>query len=136
MHRLALSIVALLFCTPAVAQVAFVVAPEQSSGLSFAQSVPEAIEFATEECVYTGVERGFSEAEMREYCELETVCARGDWAVMVSVWGELHWSELYCGLPNEAAARAVGDAICGVERPGVPGCDVTQIFDRGRQLLP
>lgn len=134
--RFTLVTIAALMAAPAMAQSAFVLAPEQSSGMSFALTLEDAVAFATEECIYGGVEQGFGEAEMAETCQLTSACAFGDWAIQVSLGAEIHWSEFYCGLPTEAAARGLAALVCDLEdREHIEWCELVQIFDGGRPLI-
>ncbi len=136
MTRALILALALLSAGQARAQVAYAVAPEQASAFSFAMTVEEAMTFALEECVYMGVEIGYPYEEMVENCQIASVCAYGDWAIMVSAGSEIHWAEFYCGLPNEAAARGLAELVCNLyERPHLSYCDLVQIYDRGRHVL-
>ena len=138
MPRILACLTALFFAGAVPAQVAYVVAPEQAAAYNFALTMDDAVQAATEGCIHIGVEQGFAFEEMVETCALANACAYGDWAIMVSVGGaELHWAEFYCGLPTETVARGLGELVCDLEdRVELRYCELVQIYDRGRHVLP
>lgn len=122
----------LMLCNPvsALAQqngplgIAFVQAPEQSSGMALGRTPAEGFARATAQCVEGGA--------LAEDCFPTAWCQPAGWSVDVFVMNQegLHWHEVVCGLPGEAIAQSVGAALCARDlRPYVTDCVVTQVLD-------
>lgn len=129
MHKLILALAtAVTFPLPALAQVpsgiAFVQAPEQSSGVAMGATPEEAFVAATAICIEGGA--------YPEDCLQTNWCNPAGWSVDLFVQHRegIHWHEVVCGLPSEALAKTVGEALCAPEqRPDIIECLVVQIYD-------
>ncbi|SLN41055.1 hypothetical protein [Roseisalinus antarcticus] len=123
MIRLAAACLTLLAAPAGAESVAFVQAPEQASGIRFAEDIETAIDGAMEECVAGGA--------YAEDCEVTTACAFAGWSIDIFAQHEQgnHWHESFCGLPEEAVAIDVAAKICDAEaRPWLIECALVQVW--------
>ncbi|MCB1396994.1 MAG: hypothetical protein H6898_11435 [Rhodobacter sp.] len=127
--RTLIALVCLCLPTAAPAQdgpagIAFVQAPEQSSGMAIGPTPALAFEAAIAECVAGGA--------LAADCLPTNWCQPAGWSVDVFVQHVegIHWHEVVCGLPEEAVALSVAAALCNRDdRPWVALCDLTQVYD-------
>lgn len=125
-----LSLCLLLAPLPLAAQdgpagIAFVQAPEMSSGMALAPTQAEAFAAATAECVAGGAEA--------EDCIPTNWCQPAGWSIDLFVMHTegLHWHEVTCGLPTPELARAIAETLCDTEnRPWIAECELVQLYDR------
>ena len=129
MRRLIVAI-ALIVPLKAIAQadgpagIAFVQAPEQSSGMALAATPADAFAAATAICMESGA--------YAEDCIPTNWCQPAGWSVDAFVMHQAgnHWHEVVCGLASGEVAQAVGDAICDkAVRPYITECLVVQLYD-------
>lgn len=132
-----LLIAALALPLPALAQegplgIAFVQAPEQSSGLATGATPGEALKAATEICVAGG-------AEARD-CLTTNWCQPAGWSIDLFVQHQegLHWHEVHCGLPERSLAETVAAVLCDrAARPWLIECALAQVYDpQGTPMMP
>lgn len=124
--RLSALAFAALLPLPALAQsgFAYVQAPEQSSGIAFAETPAEAFAAATQGCLEGGAEA--------ENCIPMTWCQPSGWAIDVFLQHSEgpHWHEVHCGLPARATAEALADLLCDrTARPYLIECAMVQMWD-------
>ncbi|WP_417586871.1 hypothetical protein [Pararhodobacter oceanensis] len=132
-RQIALPLCLLLAPLPLAAQdglsgIAFVQAPEMSSGMALAQTPADAFAAATAECTEGGAET--------EDCIPTNWCQPAGFSIDLFVMHTegLHWHEVTCGLPTEEIARATAAAICTQgARPWIADCQLVQIYDRDGQ---
>ena len=113
---------ALAFGAPA--GIAFVQAPEQSSGMAMAGSPSEGLAMATAQCTEGGAEA--------EDCIPTNWCQPAGWTIDLFVMHQegLHWHEVICGLPSRPVAMQVAEVLCdSTLRPELVDCMVVQVFD-------
>jgi len=104
--------------------IAFVQAPEQSSGIGMGATPAEAFAAATAQCVEGGA--------YAEDCLQTNWCSPAGWSVDMFVMHQegIHWHEVVCGLASQEVAQAVGEAVCDLSsRPYITECLITQIYD-------
>ncbi|GAB4276690.1 MAG: hypothetical protein Kow0013_30280 [Pararhodobacter sp.] len=104
--------------------IAFVQAPEQSSGMAMGATPQEAFAAATAQCIAGGA--------LAEDCVPSAWCRPAGWSVDLFVQHREgpHWHEVVCGLPEEAVALSVAAALCDLgDRPWIAVCDLVQIHD-------
>jgi len=129
------AILAVSFSGPSIAQdgndgIAFVQAPEQSSGVCTGPTAEAAFECAVNECVEGGA--------ASEDCLKTHWCFPAGWSVDVFAQHKegLHWHENACGLDSELTALNVGAAMCDMDsRPYLIECSVVLLYDpEGNQI--
>jgi len=121
--------VCLALCLPglALAQplgIAFVQAPEQSSGMAMAETPQAAFAAATQGCIEGGA--------WAEDCLPVAWCFPAGWSIDVFAQHAEgpHWHETLCGLPSEQVARAVAAELCNrAARPYLIECALVQVID-------
>lgn len=104
--------------------IAFVQAPEMSSGMAVGASPAEAIDAAMAECVAGGA--------MAEDCIVTNWCSPAGWSVDIFAQHRegLHWHEVVCGLPTRAMGEMVAQTLCDRgERPDLIECLLVQVYD-------
>lgn len=104
--------------------IAFVQAPELSSGMALAATPAQGFAAATAQCVAGGADA--------QDCLPTNWCQPAGWSVDLFVQHVegLHWHEVVCGLPAEAVALSVAAALCNHEdRPWIAACDLVQVYD-------
>lgn len=104
--------------------IAFVQAPEQSSGMAVGATAEEAFAAATAQCVEGGA--------MAEDCLQTNWCLPAGWSIDVFVQHQegLHWHETLCGLPSQETAQEVAEVLCNRSaRPYLIECELVQVFD-------
>ncbi len=114
---------------PALAQdgprgIAFVQAPEQSSGMATGRNAAEAFAAATAQCVAGGA--------LAEDCLQTNWCFPAGWSVDVFAQHRegLHWHEVICGLPSREVGEQVAHALCDpAARPFLIECQLVQVYD-------
>ncbi|MBN8290444.1 hypothetical protein JI664_00550 [Rhodobacter sp. NTK016B] len=121
-----LLMIACLAPLPAFAEagIAFVQAPEMSSGMAAGASRGEAIDAAIAECVAGGA--------MEEDCIVTNWCAPAGWSIDIFAQHRegLHWHEVVCGLPTRAVGEMVAQTMCDRgERPELIECQLVQVYD-------
>jgi hypothetical protein len=86
--------------------IAFVEAPEQSSGMSMAGDPAKAFALATEGCVEGGA--------LAQDCLPTAWCLPAGWTVDIFQQHREgpHWHSIHCGLPDRDTALAVAEVIC------------------------
>lgn len=131
---IAAALMALSLATPAAAQerngIAFVQAPEQSSGACVAPTATEGFACAVKQCVEGGA--------LAEDCIQTNWCQPAGWSVDVFLQHNegVHWHEISCGWTSRAAAMAAAKILCDpTERQYVVDCIVTAVFDpQGKRI--
>lgn len=126
MRLIALSLAA---CLPGLAAaqpmgIAFVQAPEQSSGQAMGATPAEAFSTATQICVDGGA--------MAEDCLPIAWCFPAGWSIDIFAQHSEgpHWHETLCGLPSEPVARAVAAQLCDRDaRPYLMECALVAMID-------
>ena len=106
------------------AGIAFVQAPEQSSGMAFGATPAEAFAAATAICMESGA--------YAEECIPTNWCQPAGWSVDAFVMHAAgnHWHEVVCGLASDEVAKAVGNAICDTSvSPYITECLIVQLYD-------
>ena len=123
-----LTLLAALACPlPAFAQpmgIAFVQAPEMSSGMATGATSEDAFAAATAQCVEGGA--------MAEDCLRTNWCLPAGYSIDVFAQHQegLHWHETLCGLPSEETAREVAEVLCNRSaRPYLIECMLVQLYD-------
>lgn len=86
--------------------IAFVQAPEQSSGMCLGDNAKEAFACAVQQCVDGGA--------LAEDCIETNWCDPAGWSVDFFVQHEEgpHWHEIICGLDSKETAKALEPVIC------------------------
>jgi hypothetical protein len=126
MRLIALSLAA---CLPGLATaqptgIAFVQAPEQSSGAATGTTPTEAFTTATAICTEGGA--------LAEDCLPIAWCFPAGWSIEVFAQNTegFHWRAPVCGLPSEAVARAVAEQLCDATlRPDLMDCALVAVTD-------
>jgi hypothetical protein len=111
--------------------IAFVQAPEQSSGRAMGETPEAAFAAATQACVEGGA--------LAEDCVQTNWCAPAGWSIDIFAQHTEgpHWHETVCGLPSEPVARAVAAQICDrAARPYLIECALVAVIDPEGQSLP
>jgi len=106
------------------AGIAFVQAPEQSSGFAMGATPQEAFDRAVAICVEGGA--------YAEDCILTNWCQPAGWSVDLFVMHQegIHWHEVVCGLTDEQIARSVAAAVCDKDqREYLAECELVQIYN-------
>ena len=104
--------------------IAFVQAPEQSSGMAIGATPEEAFAAATAQCVEGGA--------YPEDCLRTNWCLPSGYSIDVFAQHQegLHWHETLCGLPSEETAREVAEVLCNRSaRPYLSECMLVQLYD-------
>lgn len=129
MYRFAAALLSatLLIASPALADrkgIAYVQAPEQSSGTCTGITAAEAFACAKKQCVDGG-------AEAADCLEV-AYCFPGNWSVDVfkQVSDGPHWHEFYCGWGTKEEALIAGAAACDKElHPDLMECKSVRLID-------
>lgn len=104
--------------------IAFVQAPEQSSGMGVSPDITTAITTAMHQCVGGGA--------APEDCIITNWCQPAGWSIdlfVMHVEG-IHWHEVTCGLTERSIAEAVAAQICADgARDYVSDCSLVQLYD-------
>ncbi|WP_334193053.1 hypothetical protein [Pararhodobacter sp.] len=114
---------------PALAQdgprgIAFVQAPEQSSGVALGRTPDEAFAAATAQCVEGGA--------LAEDCLRTNWCYPAGFSIDIFAQHREgpHWHEVICGLPSREAGEQVAHALCDTAaRPYLIECALVQVYD-------
>ncbi|KPQ06736.1 MAG: hypothetical protein HLUCCA12_09015 [Rhodobacteraceae bacterium HLUCCA12] len=104
--------------------IAFVQAPEMSSGVGTGHTPEEGFAAATRQCVDGGARA--------EDCFPTNWCQPAGWSVDLFVMHQegVHWHEVVCGLPSRAAAEGVAAVLCDPEiRDWLIECAPVQVYD-------
>lgn len=104
--------------------IAFVQAPEMSSGVCTGANADEAFACARKQCVDGG--------GMDEDCVAMSYCFPALYSVEVSILHTegLHWEEFYCGWESKEAALAAAKVACDRERrPDLSECSAVLLYD-------
>jgi len=104
--------------------IAFVQAPENSSGMAMGRTPAEGFAAATAQCVDGGA--------FAEDCIPTNWCFPAGWSVVVFLMHQegIHWHEVACGLASEDVALSVGGAMCNLDdRPYLTDCTLAQVYD-------
>ncbi|MEO0547719.1 MAG: hypothetical protein AAF035_12315 [Pseudomonadota bacterium] len=136
LRRTAFALSALLTAAlpaPSTAQermgIAFVQAPEQSTGLCVAATAEQAFACATKKCTDGGA--------LAADCLRTNWCFPAGWSVDVFLQHNegVHWHEVSCGWATKSAALTAAKVICDPqERQYVVDCTVTGLYDPQGQL--
>uniref|UniRef100_A0A7C1NWT9 DUF4189 domain-containing protein n=1 Tax=Agrobacterium albertimagni TaxID=147266 RepID=A0A7C1NWT9_9HYPH len=104
--------------------IAYVQAPEMSSGLCAEKDAASAIDCAVKQCIEGG---GTAEA-----CEVNAVCSPGNWSIDVFMMadGGPHWHQFSCGWQSkELAVKAAELACSNAQESGLIECAAVQLID-------
>jgi len=104
--------------------IAFVQAPEMSSGMAVALTPADGFAAATAQCVEGGA--------LAEDCLPTNWCLPAGWSVDLFIMHEegLHWHEVHCGLPSYEVAVRVAEGLCAPDlREGIMECMPVQFYD-------
>jgi len=104
--------------------IAFVQAPEQSSGEAIGPTPTEAFATATQICMDGGA--------LAEDCLPVAWCFPAGWSIEVFAQNNegFHWRDPVCGLPSEAVARAIAAQMCDADlRPDLMDCALVAVID-------
>ncbi|MEM1038273.1 MAG: hypothetical protein AAGI12_02240 [Pseudomonadota bacterium] len=104
--------------------IAFVQAPEQSSGMCTATTAEEGFACATKKCTDGGALAGD--------CIKTTWCQPSGWSVDVFLQHNegVHWHEISCGWATKSAAMRAAQIICDPkERQYVVDCTLVALYD-------
>jgi hypothetical protein len=112
--------------------IAFVQAPEQSSGVCVGDSLDQAFACATSQCVAGGAEA--QDCLKTNWCSP----AGGSIDFFVQHQEGIHWHEVHCGMPTRASAEAAVAGICNrADRDYIIECALVQVYDeQGNPQLP
>lgn len=112
--------------------IAFVQAPEQSSGVATGRTPAEAFDRATALCVAGGA--------TAEDCLPTNWCFPAGWSVDIFVQHVegLHWHEVHCGLQSPELALRLAEVACNADdRPWAIECALVQVYDpEGTPQMP
>ena len=104
--------------------IAYVQAPEMSSGLCAEKDATSAIDCAVKQCIEGG---GTLEA-----CEVNAVCSPGNWSVDIFMMadGGPHWHQFSCGWQTKELAIKAADLACSnAKEDGLIECTPVQLID-------
>ncbi|MFN3503106.1 MAG: hypothetical protein ACK4ZJ_12655 [Allorhizobium sp.] len=104
--------------------IAYVQAPEMSSGLCAEKDAASAIDCAVKQCIEGG---GTVEA-----CEVNAVCYPGNWSVDVFMMadGGPHWHQFSCGWQSKELALKAAELACSnAQAGGLIECTAVQLID-------
>jgi hypothetical protein len=121
-RQLSISLLCLALTAPALAadQVSFAAAaaPEQAFEVCFRETAEAAAACALKACV----DGGNSE------CAVVAACSPG-WAGTIGIaFDEIHFTDVVCGAPSEAAAVTALKAFCKGHLPGVRDCYLASVW--------
>ncbi|WP_054150670.1 hypothetical protein [Rhizobium sp. AAP116] len=104
--------------------IAYVQAPEMSSGLCAEKDATSAIDCAVKQCIAGG---GTVEA-----CEVNAVCSPGNWSVDIFMMadGGPHWHQFSCGWQTRKLALKAAELACSnAKADGLIECTAVQLID-------
>ncbi len=110
--------------------IAFVQAPEQSSGMALGETPQAAFAAATRQCVNGGA--------LIEDCIPTNWCQPAGWSIdlFVMLRDGPHWHEVHCGLPDRELAERVARTLCDTaDRDWILECVLVQIHDPDGQAM-
>ncbi|MBB4066730.1 hypothetical protein [Gellertiella hungarica] len=122
-----LAMMAAFMASPALAErkgIAFVEAPEMSSGMCTGANREEAFGCARKQCI----DNGGTDAD----CIDTTYCFPAFWSVDVFKQNNdgFHWHEIHCGAGSKEDALAIAKAVCDkVRNPELMECAAARLFD-------
>ena len=129
-RRLAIILCALAMATPGLAQeggrkaIAYVQAPEMSSGLCAEKDTASAINCAVKQCVDGG--------GTAEDCQVNATCFPGGWSVDIFMMadGGPHWHQFSCGWQSKELAIKAADLACSTAKAdNLVECSAVQLID-------
>ena len=110
--------------------IAVVEAPEQSSGVCFADNLDRGFECARAQCVEGGADLGD--------CLRVAWCYPANWSADIFMQNEegFHWHEYLCGWATRAALEAAARVKC--EEQGTMTlieCEIVRMWDEGEEIV-
>ncbi|KPF43052.1 hypothetical protein [Rhizobium sp. AAP43] len=104
--------------------IAFVQAPEMSSGLCAEKDTASAIDCAMKQCISGG--------GTTEDCQVNATCYPGGWSVDIFMMadGGPHWHQFSCGWQSKELAIKAADLACSTAKEdNLVECSAVQIID-------
>lgn len=104
--------------------IAYVQAPEMSSGLCVEKDTASAIDCAIKQCIEGG--------GTAETCEVNATCSPGNWSVDIFMMadGGPHWHQFSCGWQSKELAIKAADLACSnAKEDGLIECTAVQLID-------
>jgi hypothetical protein len=109
--------------------IAYVQAPEMSSGLCVEKDTASAIDCAMKQCIEGG---GTAEA-----CEINATCSPGNWSIDIFMMadGGPHWHQFSCGWQTKELAIKAADLACSnAAEDGLVECSAVQLIDEDGKI--
>ncbi|MFY8098792.1 MAG: hypothetical protein ACOVOA_02405 [Allorhizobium sp.] len=110
--------------------IAYVQAPEMSSGLCVEKDTASAIDCAIKQCIEGG--------GTAEVCEVNATCSPGNWSVDIFMMadGGPHWHQFSCGWQSrELALKAAELACSNAKEDGLIECTPVQLIDEDGKVI-
>jgi hypothetical protein len=110
--------------------IAYVQAPEMSSGLCVEKDTASAIDCAMKQCIEGG--------GTAEVCEVNATCSPGNWSVDIFMMadGGPHWHQFSCGWQSrELALKAAELACSNAKEDGLIECTPVQLIDEDGKVI-
>lgn len=109
--------------------IAYVQAPEMSSGLCAAKDTASAIDCAMKQCIDGG--------GTAEDCQVNATCNPGNWSVDIFMMadGGPHWHQFSCGWQTKELALKAADLACSnASQDGLVECSAVQLIDEDGKI--
>jgi hypothetical protein len=110
--------------------IAYVQAPEMSSGLCVEKDTASAVDCAIKQCIEGG--------GTAEVCEVNATCSPGNWSVDIFMMadGGPHWHQFSCGWQSrELALKAAELACSNAKEDGLIECTPVQLIDEDGKVI-
>jgi len=110
--------------------IAYVQAPEMSSGLCVEKDTASAIDCAIKQCIEGG--------GTAEVCEVNATCSPGNWSVDIFMMadGGPHWHQFSCGWQSRELALKAAELVCSnAKEDGLIECTPVQLIDEDGKVL-
>lgn len=104
--------------------IAYVQAPEMSSGLCAQKDTPSAIDCAMKQCIAGG--------GTAEDCQVNATCYPGNWSVDIFMMadGGPHWHQVSCGWQTKELAIKAAELACSTAKEdNLVECSAVQLID-------